>query len=478
MAISIKDVRFTSRRSGSGPPTIYPRLLRDRSILPKVDIAIQYFESMVGRERREFEPEVLVHFFGDHKLARCVVACLARAYRYRSPEFEEIVTGKALERLERSGISAPRALRLGLYDRLNDFGHGFLYGRDRHVFLDRMEAQFGLRNGELERLLYLDAEEHAILTRIGSEPKPLDVVAQYNFGVLETLLRHAERIELDLAGWIPETANAARRLCSWNDVDAQVSQQGSMIRLRLVGRQDALGVWARHGRRVSRTVVQLLERARPLVVDGLATVALRDRRASLRLTPEVVDLLGGAATPCTGWNDFEAEAHEALSEAAGAMRGTGSGWSVRRLPEPQAWSAGVVIPDLMVRAGGQGFYVTAVRSVAHGTRLAPIARAAKTGEPHMFVGQHAAIAPLEAVGAHTVAIAQFEPVLLAQALRESLGALLTVGPRLDLVKESLEAAASGAFRVVAAAEPAPAGARRAKPLFRPTEERRVGGMHA
>src|ERR671935_1220667 len=108
MAFPIKDVRFTSRRNGSGAPTMYPRLLRDRSILPKVDIAIQYFESMVGRERRELEPEVLVHFFGDHKLARCMVACLARAYRYRSPGFEDIVSAAGLRRLQRAGIPSPR----------------------------------------------------------------------------------------------------------------------------------------------------------------------------------------------------------------------------------------------------------------------------------------------------------------------------------------------------------------------------------
>jgi hypothetical protein len=195
-----------------------------------------------------------------------------------------------------------------------------------------------------------------------------------------------------------------------------------VLRLRLLGRQDALGVWARHGRKVARTVVQLLERARPLVVDGIATISIRDRRALLRLTPEALDLLGGAATPYTGWDDIEGDGHAALAEAACMVRSAGCGWSVRRLPDPQAWGAGVVIPDLLARAGGETFYVTAVRSTAHGTRLAPIARAARTGEPHVFIGPQASVAPLQAAGAHTIAVSRFEPVALAQALRESLGA--------------------------------------------------------
>src|SRR6266496_2615932 len=98
MSFPIADVRWTVRRSDGGRQVLYPRLLRDRSVLPKIDITIQYFESMLGRPRRDFESEVLVHFFGDHKLARCMVACLARAYRFRSRELEAVVTASALRR--------------------------------------------------------------------------------------------------------------------------------------------------------------------------------------------------------------------------------------------------------------------------------------------------------------------------------------------------------------------------------------------
>src|SRR5437764_15082089 len=110
MAFPLKDVRLTTRRSASGELALYPRLLRDRSVLPKIDITVQYFESMLGRPRREFESEVLVHFFGDHKLARCMVACLARAYRFRSRDIGELVSPSGLDRLREAGIHSPREL--------------------------------------------------------------------------------------------------------------------------------------------------------------------------------------------------------------------------------------------------------------------------------------------------------------------------------------------------------------------------------
>jgi hypothetical protein len=139
MAFPLRDVRFVTRRSAEPEPVLHPRLLRDRSILPKIDIAIQYFESMLGRERREFESEVLVHFFGDHKFTRCMVACLARSYRFRSPRFDEVLSATAVRQLEAAEADSPRALRFRLYDHLSDFGHGFLPESGREATLGRLE---------------------------------------------------------------------------------------------------------------------------------------------------------------------------------------------------------------------------------------------------------------------------------------------------------------------------------------------------
>ena len=423
MAFPLKDVRFTTRRGGD-EPTLYPRLLRDRSVLPKVDIAIQYFESMLGSERRELDPEALVHFFGDHKLARCMVAALARGYRYRPRELEQVVTQTALRRLRRAGIDSPRRLRLALFDRVNASSRGFLARAEREAHFAKLEAELRLRRGELERLLYLDAEEHAVLTRVGEPPRPADVVAQHNFGVLETLLRHAELVELAVAEPRASARAAVAQLCAANDVDGEVGPRGSLLRLRLRGRQDALGGWTRHGRKLARTLIQILERARGATVEGLALVRIRERRAQLRLTTELLDVLGGAPAPSIGWDEEDDEAGRlALAATAGLgglARSARGGWSVRRSPEPQAWAAGVVVPDLLLRRGPHGALLCAVRSARHGERLALIARGAATGEPLVFVGGPGSTAPLRAVGAATIEVAEPSPRELPARLGDAL----------------------------------------------------------
>jgi hypothetical protein len=451
MAFPLKDVRYSTRRqrrgetsdgddgSGGGVAearTLYPRLLRDHSVLPKVAIAVQYFESLVGRERREMDAEVLVQFFGDHKLARCVVAALATSYRYRSPEFADACSPTALRRLARAEAGTPKALRAYLYARLNGkdgSGDGFLRREEQAPTYGALERSFALRAGRLERLLYLDAPEHAVLTRIGPAPRPEDVVAQYNFGVLETLLRHAKTVDLTLTDGsgqaeLAGTVAGVRALEAANDVELTLRRAGpGTVAMRLEGRADAFGSWARHGRRVARTVVQLLERGRRAVAEGSALVVLRERRAALRLTPEVLDFLsGGAVAPDAGWDDLPG--WDAPAVAAGvAARGTlgrrrtdspeGSrGWGLRRLPEAQAWASGVLVPDVRLVRGDTAVRVCAARSARHGERLATVAAGAHSGEEVVFLGPPEAVAPLLAAGQRALATPEVD-------LRPLLGAL-------------------------------------------------------
>ena len=81
---------------------------------------------MVGEERRALDPEALVHFFGDFKVARGMVASIGRTYRYRTPSVEEMVTRTAWRRLQRAGLEGPGALRALLWDAANADRSGFL----------------------------------------------------------------------------------------------------------------------------------------------------------------------------------------------------------------------------------------------------------------------------------------------------------------------------------------------------------------
>src|SRR6185437_127419 len=101
--LKLTDIRKTTRRASSGNGrTLYPHFLRDQSLVPRIERAIQYMESMLDRPRRELDQEILMQLFGDHKLARCIVACLANTYRHRCLSFAEVLPAanvKALKKL-------------------------------------------------------------------------------------------------------------------------------------------------------------------------------------------------------------------------------------------------------------------------------------------------------------------------------------------------------------------------------------------
>jgi hypothetical protein len=402
VALSRHDVPYTTRRTDGGV-RLYPRLLRDRSRLPGIGIAIEYFESLLGHERRELQPEVLVEFFGEPKLARGLVNCLGHSYRFRSRRLEEVVGRLAARRLRRMGLGTPSSLRLWLFDRLNERHDGFVTAGARPELLAACEAELSLRAGQLEQVLDLDSAERMRLERVGGVPRPADVAAEYNFQVLEALLRHAELVELALAldGLGSRARQAISELCAAQQVDASLDATAG--RLRVVGRQDALGVWARHGRRVARVVLELLDRARPLVTQAELRLTLRGRACQVWLGEDLLDLLGGPPEAAAGWEPDDLR--EWLIASAPALRAT-PGWRVRVLPEPRAWEAGLIMPELLVQPGSAepAVLVCAVRGAGHARRLARVARVAQTGEPVVFVGAEPDLAALVAGGARTVAV--------------------------------------------------------------------------
>jgi predicted nuclease of restriction endonuclease-like RecB superfamily len=415
MRCTIQDIRFTVRRSGAGDPTIYPRLLRDRSILPKIAFAIDYFEGLVGRERRDLDAELLVSFFGDHKLARCVVAALGRTYRFRARRIEEVVTKVSARRLARHGIAAPKLLRLALFDDVNEHRGGFTTLDDRDAACGDLALRLKVRPAEVERVLYLDLDEHAVLQRVGPRAQPEDVAAQFNLGVLETLLRQAESVDLHLSGLPSGASVTAAKIGAAYSVAVAGTAENT---LQLSGRQDALGNWSRHGRRLARVALEILERGQAGVLGGVAVLALPNRRVRMPLTSEILGMLSAPNPGLADWQD-DLSAREVILERVDAElhRRPGS-WSLRRQVDPQAGRGGVLVPDRQLRARDQVVLLGAVRSLAHGTQLARLVQCA-VADPYVFVGADDALPPLRAAGATCIRADDFD----ATALEAAVGAL-------------------------------------------------------
>src|SRR5919206_839089 len=110
MSFKITDFKKTTRKS-DGERLLYPYQIKDDRYTASIGYAIAYYERMVGRRRAEFETETLLEFFGDTRLARGLVACLARTYSWREQTFAEALGDETAKALWRAGIASPAALR-------------------------------------------------------------------------------------------------------------------------------------------------------------------------------------------------------------------------------------------------------------------------------------------------------------------------------------------------------------------------------
>ena len=119
MAFRLQDLCKTTRRaSGNGLPRLFPRVLDDDRLDPRLGIALRFFETHLGRPRHEFDAEALVTLFGDPRLARGLVRCLSRTYRYRTRPLADVLGGDRAAALAARGLSTPAHLR-ALAERLS-----------------------------------------------------------------------------------------------------------------------------------------------------------------------------------------------------------------------------------------------------------------------------------------------------------------------------------------------------------------------
>ena len=348
--LKLTDLRKTTRRvvKDDDLRVVYPRFLRDRSLAPRIELATRYLEKMVGHARRELDQEVVAQLFGDHKLARCIIVCLAASYRYRARSFGEVVAPELVAKLAAQGITVPLELRLWLYRRANQALPGFVGGEERAPFLRLAGSELGIAPEEIETLIGLDDPAQAMLTRIGPIPTADDVRARYNYEVAAALLANAASVRVSLASK-PRDPAAIRLLADQLGVSITLTNR----ELTLAGRQDALNGWARHGARVVRLLSTLLVAGLPARKAEALVHAPDGRQWLFRLDAETLCYLGGSAErervaviDLHAWAGALGRVDTLLAEYAqlrrvGADENWAGGWALRRASEPLISADGI-----------------------------------------------------------------------------------------------------------------------------------------
>lgn len=344
MAFRLADVKKTVRSRSDGHRYIHPRLLEGAAVSTQVGLALAYLHARLGRPRREIDPEMLVRFFGDPKVARGLVGCLRHTYRWRTQELADVLEVKDLARLAARGIHTPSDLRLFLYDALNARGHGFLPAeRDEHV--RPLARRLRLTPAKLDQLVALDAEENAVLVRVGPVPEPEHVVALYNYHVVDAILRNSAYVELTGV----DRAQRAELEASCLTQGVVPAWEGRAMRLH--NRPDAFGSYARSGLRLTRALYAACAAAgvrnTPLpLASGRAQVALPGKPAFYVLDRETVRAL----TAGTGIMRHAAPWPE-LREAWDRHRATAgtAGWRLIGAPDAILSPAGLALAPFACR---------------------------------------------------------------------------------------------------------------------------------
>lgn len=339
MAFRTQDLPKTIRRDKrTGTRRLYPRFLRDDAIKPQISIAIRFFETKLGLLRRELDPDVLIQLFGDPRLARCLVGCLSRAYRYRTRRFSDLIGEDRAAVLAASGLHTPRDLRALAFAKANEHG-GFVAPTDRARFLNDLVPELDLV--EAEQALWLDAPDQAILIRVGPVPTVEEILALYHLRLIESLLRIAPTTTLALRG----DRALVEAICARFAV--QVTMDKKTVTLH--GKQDGMGSWSRHGGRVARAALTLW--GAHLLGPGAAIVAIGDETFDVNLDAATL----AQALPACGWSAPDATWDGADTFLAGVAteRRSGhlAGWRMRRWPEPQVSEVGVIWPEFAISRG-------------------------------------------------------------------------------------------------------------------------------
>lgn len=231
-------------------------------------------ENQAKRQRDFSEQSLIERAGGDFKLARGLISAMLNFYTWESETFAERLSREDLEKIEEAGLGNPSALRLALYDYISAPPRsGFVDSRERQEALELFSAGLGLEPGLLQELLYLDAEENALLklrTRQDGQPfrRPgaAEVVRRYNRMAVETLLHNCSEVVFGFGATLP--AALVKRIGFLSKelripYDLEYNSVGE-VQVRLYGPTQAFGPPTKHGESLAELTFTVLSLARRL----------------------------------------------------------------------------------------------------------------------------------------------------------------------------------------------------------------------
>lgn len=370
-ALSLAHLHWRSRRDpGGGPPLVTLSLLSrplDQRTAGAIEGIGDYYASLLGKERREYDPDVPVEIAGERRLGQAIATVYGDWYRWVTRDLRDALPTEVAAALIQAGSATPVALRARLYALVNERFGGFVAGGARGQALADLAALYGIPASDaplLDVALWLDHDEAAVLRLEGDAPAAAEVAARYNRAALAALLRNATRITCDLAnpdgGLLRRLWSAGRTLGVYTDVEQ--GPRGLGFRLTLAGPDAVAAAPAAAGPRLALMARRLLAALGP--ADRLtAELLLHERPYQFRMDQRLARLPGLAGVQTEEPLDEEVEpggpvrydssveARFAAAFAALRRQARAGGWRLRREPAPLIAGKRVILPDFALLRG-------------------------------------------------------------------------------------------------------------------------------
>ncbi|MDO8055708.1 MAG: DUF790 family protein, partial [Candidatus Hermodarchaeota archaeon] len=315
---------------------------------------INHLEANVTKPQNLMDFDAPLTWAPDNRIVRALIATLFRQYYSFTPlDIREILSESQLTQVRRQGIASLEDFRLWFWQYVQNYNNGFFPRNKRLEVQNNIAQHLGIDPGLVEPLLNAHREENTILHRNNGSPSPKDLIAAYNYEVLETLLYNSDSVTLKLAGVsLGATARSLLKYTKRYGVLVELQSSNDLLQATISGPRLFFGRATSFGWNIAQVITHLLQEAPSLgihIKDISIDVILRHRQYKVTLAedafPEVTPI--GPIREDEAFLDSKVEKQFYWSWHNNKFRG----WDIIREPEAFIFGSQLIIPDFALVKG-------------------------------------------------------------------------------------------------------------------------------
>jgi len=315
---------------------------------------INHLEAHVTKPQNSMDFDAPLSWAPDNRIVRALLTTLFRRYYSFTPlNIGEILAKSHFSQVRRQGIASLEDFRLWFWQYVQNHHHGFFPRKQRSDVQNNAAQQLGINPSIIEPLLNAHREENTILHRNNGAPSSRELIAAYNYEVLETLLYNSDSVILGLVGAsLGTTARSLLKYTKRYGVLVDLQSSNALLRATISGPRLFFGRATSFGWNIAQVITHLLRDAPSLEIhikDISIDVVLRDRQYKVTLAEDTLPEMTpkGQIRQDEAFLDSKVEKQFYWSWHNNKFRG----WDIIREPEAFIFGSQLIIPDFALVKG-------------------------------------------------------------------------------------------------------------------------------